>query len=289
MINIRFKAVLGLIACLNASCISSCGGAGVESSTTVIPTDTTTHPDTSSPTQIGPNVPTGYYLRNVIFNGKAYPFQVYIPANYTPTKKWPTIVFLHGGSQVGSDGYNQLSVGLGPYINNHLATFPAIAIFPQMSAEGNGVGRTAYISTVIMSLDSTIKEFKSVDPARIYMTGLSFGGIQGFEILYRNPNRFAAWVPVSSAICSTCITGIAGNAGLGYTTFLQAYPTLPYWQFQGELDTNVPTADVRAFWAVYKANPNAKYTEIPGADHNSTYPIAYATQALWDWLWAQHR
>jgi predicted peptidase len=290
MINIRIKAALGLMAILDFSCISSCGGAGVEKSTSVVPGDTTTHPDTTTTTPTGPIPATGFYLRNVTFDGKLYPFQVYIPAGYTPAKKWPAIVFLHSGNDVGSDGFKQLSVGLGPYINSHLADFPAIAIFPQMSAEGSGVGRTNYISTVIMSLDSTIKEFKGIDLTRIYMNGLSFGGSQGFEILYRNPNRFAAFVPVSSEICTTCITGIAGNAPLGYTTFLTAYPTLPYWQFQGALDTvNVPVADVRAFWAVYKANPNAKYTEYPGTDHNTTYPQAYATQAMWDWLWAQHR
>lgn len=289
MKTLAHRAARALLALAGTSIIAACGGTSAPTQTSNNTTPTT-KPDTTTTIPTGPVPARGYYLRNVVFDGKLYPFQVFIPQGYTPTKKWPAIVFLHGGNDVGSDGYRQLSVGLGPYINNHLADFPAIAIFPQMSAEGNGVGRTNYISTVIMSLDSTIKEFPGIDQNRIYMTGLSFGGIQGFEIAFRNPTRFAAFVPISAFLCNTCITGVSNAPQMAYDLYTRTLPTMPYWQFQGDKDTQIPTAEVRAFVATYQAtDPNAKYTEIAGADHNTTYPIAYGTQAMWDWLWAQHR
>ncbi len=287
MNRIAYRVVLGLVAIIDTGCLSSCGGDTSTVGNNITPI---TPIDTTTPTTPAQNFATGYYLRNVSLSGKLYPFQVYVPAGYTPTKKWPAIVFLHGGNDVGSDGFNQLRVGLGPYINNHRPDFPAIAIFPQMSAEGNGVGRANYISTVIMSLDSTIKEFRGIDPTRVYMTGLSFGGIQGFEIAFRNPTRFAAFVPVSAFLCNTCITGVANAPQMAYDLYSRTLPTMPYWQFQGDADTQIPTNEVLAFKATYeKTDPNAKWTIIAGGDHNSTYPIAYNTQALWDWLWAQHR
>ncbi|MEP6732483.1 MAG: hypothetical protein ABJE10_17690 [bacterium] len=294
MNNLALKVALCALAAFDVGCISSCGGGGGETTQPNVThpgnggTDTTT--TNPPPPPPGPIPATGWYLRNVIFDGKAYPFQVFIPAGYTPAKKWPAIVFLHGGNDVGSDGYKQLSVGLGPYINGHRPDFPAIGVFPQMSAEGNGVGRANYISTVIMSLDSTIKEFPGIDPTRIYLNGLSFGGIQGFEIVYRNPTRFAAWVPISAAICETCIAGAPNQQQMAYSLYASTLPTMPFWQFQGDQDQAIPTPAVRAFEAVYQAkDPNAKYTEYAGYDHSTTYPKAYGTQALWDWLWAQHR
>jgi predicted peptidase len=277
-----------LIAIIDTGCLSSCGGDS--------PTATNnnnnggTKPDTTTNTTPGQNFASDYYLRSVTFNGTKYPFQVYVPAGYSPTKKWPAVVFLHGGNDVGSDGFKPIGTGLGPYINNHRADFPAIAIFPQMSAEGNGVGRANYISTVIMSLDSAIKEFHGIDPTRIYLTGLSFGGIQGFEIAFRNPTRFAAFVPISAFLCNTCITGVPGQPQLAYDLYSSTLPTMPFWQFQGDQDAAIPTNEVLAFKAVYeRTDVNAKWTIYPGATHDTTYPKAYGTQALWDWLWAQHR
>jgi predicted peptidase len=286
MNRLAYNITLGLLAIFDTGCISSCGG----DSPTVANNNGGTKPDTTTTTTPGQNFASGYYLRNVTFDGKQYPFQVWVPAGYTPTKKWPAIVFLHGGNDVGSDGYRQLDVGLGPYIAKHKTDFPAIAVFPQMSAEGNGVGRAAYISTVIMSLDSTIKEFQGIDQSRVYMTGLSWGGIQGFEIAFRNPTRFAAFVPISAFLCNTCITGVPNTAQLAYSMYSKALPAMPFWQFQGDKDTQVPTDEVIAFKAVYeKTDPNARWSILPGADHSTTYPIAYGTQAMWDWLWAQHR
>jgi dipeptidyl aminopeptidase/acylaminoacyl peptidase len=64
---------------------------------------------------------------------------------------------------------------------------------------------------------------------------------------------------------------------------------LPTWQFQGELDTNVPTGQVRQIRdAFVAANANYTYTEYPGFGHYIWDGI-YAGPDVWTWLWAQHR
>jgi len=62
-------------------------------------------------------------------NGKTYRYQIFVPASYTSTQRWPTILFLHGAGERGNDGYVQTQVGLAPAIRQNAARFPAIADF----------------------------------------------------------------------------------------------------------------------------------------------------------------
>ena len=40
-------------------------------------------------------VQTGFLDRSVTLSGVAYRYQVYVPANYSATQRWPVILFLH--------------------------------------------------------------------------------------------------------------------------------------------------------------------------------------------------
>ena len=43
-------------------------------------------------------------------------YVVFVPRNYTPQKKWPVILFLHGAGERGTDGLRQTTAGLGPVV-----------------------------------------------------------------------------------------------------------------------------------------------------------------------------
>ena len=49
-------------------------------------------------------VQTGFLDRNVTVGGKAYHYQVYVPADYAAKPAWPAILFLHGAGERGEDG-----------------------------------------------------------------------------------------------------------------------------------------------------------------------------------------
>ena len=62
------------------------------------------------------------------------------------------------------------------------------------------------------------------------------------------------------------------------------------WIFHGADDDTVPPAQSQRMVAALKAAGarDVRYTEFPGVKHLSWDP-AYATPALWDWLFAQKR
>src|SRR4026208_365283 len=56
---------------------------------------------------------TGFLDRTVTIAGEAYRSQVYVPADYTRSRTWPVVLFLHGGGERGTDGLVQTEVGIG--------------------------------------------------------------------------------------------------------------------------------------------------------------------------------
>src|SRR5207302_5784656 len=51
-----------------------------------------------------PRHETGFLDRSVTVGGKSYPYVVYIPRTYDPSRAWPVILFLHGAGERGSEG-----------------------------------------------------------------------------------------------------------------------------------------------------------------------------------------
>jgi len=55
----------------------------------------------------GQAVETSFLNRNLSVGGRTYRYQVYIPPSYTSSRRWPMILFLHGGGERGDDGLLQ--------------------------------------------------------------------------------------------------------------------------------------------------------------------------------------
>ena len=75
---------------------------------------------------------TGFVKQSVDLNGESYLYQVYVPPHWTPTRKWPVILFLHGAGERGSDGVEQTSVGL-PSALPGGREFPAVSCHAPVS------------------------------------------------------------------------------------------------------------------------------------------------------------
>lgn len=117
------------------------------------------------------------------------------------------------------------------------------------------------------------KEF-SIDGDRIYVTGLSMGGFGVLDALQRNPNRFAAAVPI-------CRGGDLAKA--------KEIAPVPVWMFHGGQDTVVKTQRSRDMVSVLKAaGGKPKYTEYDGVGRNS-WAATYSKPQMYSWLFAQRR
>jgi predicted peptidase len=202
--------------------------------------------------------------------------QVFVPAGYSPSRSWPLIVFLNGIGENGTDGSLHLRAGLPPYVLEHAAAFPAFVLAPQCKGPWKFVGED---ERVVMDAVAAAEREWSIDPKRIYLTGLSQGGCSTFDLGAKYPERWAALAVV-------CGAGTAADAPK-----IQA----PTWIFHGELDPAVPPSGPHQWDAkniggrdMAKLIRGARYTEYPGADH-FIWDRVYADPALWDWLFEQHR
>lgn len=237
-------------------------------------------------------VETGFLDRSVTTGGRAYRYQVYVPAAYAATSdRWPAILFLHGAGERGSDGLLQTQVGLGTAIRRAPARYPAIVVFPQVPTDSVWVGVPADMA--IAALDQTMAEFR-IDPDRVYLTGLSMGGNGTWNLAYRYPDRFAAIAPICGFVSPhprlPNTRGIVpADSGNPFTALARRLARLPTWIVHGEVDQVVPVAESRqAAEAMRAAGGDVRYTELIGVDHNS-WDATYASAQFKDWLFAQRR
>jgi predicted peptidase len=212
-----------------------------------------------------------------------------LPQNYDPQKKYPLILFLHGAGERGSDNEKQLVHGAKLFIaSENRKNFPAIVIAPQCPAENYWasviIDRTTNpftfsfdysrpATTALSAAIELVKEImatEGVDKKRVYITGLSMGGMGTFEAVYRYPKLFAAAAPI---------------CGGGDTTrYTKQAAKIPFWVFHGDADAVVGVKESRAMVAKLKAlNAKVKYTEYGGVNHNS-WDNAFAEPEFMKWL-----
>jgi predicted peptidase len=239
----------------------------------------------------GQSVESGFLDRSVWVSGDTLPYQVYVPADYSDADRWPVILFLHGAGERGTDGLRQTVAGLAPAIRNDPERFPAIVVFPQAPPDSTWSGVPA--RAAMAALDSVMARY-SIDPDRVYLTGLSMGGNGAWRLGYRHPERFAAIAPICGWVTdhpgfptSDPVTDPAH--GDSFEALADRLRAMPIWIFHGEVDQAVPVSESRqAAAALEAAGSTARYTEIPGTGHNAWDP-AYASHEFTDWLFAQRR
>lgn len=236
-------------------------------------------------------VPTGFLDRSITVAGRAYHYQVYVPADYQTKPAWPAILFLHGAGERGTDGLLQTNVGIAPAIRQNAARYPAIVVLPQLSPDSQWVGTPADMA--VAALQQTMREFH-VDPSRVYLTGLSMGGHGTWYIAYRHPELFAAIAPICGwvrdfARFAGSVPVVPGDSASILPSLVQRLGKVPIWIFHGEVDQAVPVIGSREPAAALKAaNADVRYTEFLGMNHN-VWDAVYASDEFLRWLFAQQR
>ena len=145
------------------------------------------------------------------------PYRILLPDNYDPQNKYPLVIFLHGSGERGNDNEKQLVHGAELFLRDSIRKkYPAIVVFPQCSAnsywsnvnivsdEVSGKRTFQYLTNskptvamnLLLNLVSDLKRKYSIQNKKIYISGLSMGGMGAFEIVRRKPNLFAAAMPI---------------------------------------------------------------------------------------------
>lgn len=211
------------------------------------------------------------------------------PRRLKASKKYPLVIFLHGAGERGVDNEKQLIHGAKLFDNRrNRRKFPAYVVFPQCPADGYWAkveidrsdkddpfrfdyrGAPTTPLKGVFDLIQYYLKMPTVDPERIYIMGLSMGGMGVYEAISRHPEWFAAAIP------------ICGGGDLDYVTAFAE--KVPVWAFHGALDDVVlPKYSRDMMQEIIFKGGFPKYTEYPDANHNA-WDRAFAEKDLLPWL-----
>lgn len=225
-------------------------------------------------------------------NGEPLLYRILFPKNYDRSKSYPLVLFLHGAGERGDDNEAQLTHGADLFLKaNNRQNFPAIIVFPQCPKEDYWAHversedrkewnypfyeqTTTAMQKVEGLLDQLVAE-EAVDQGRLYVTGLSMGGMGTFDLLAHRPHQFAAAAPI---------------CGGGNLTMAERYAeSTPLWIFHGDADVVVPVDLSRTMYARLQGlGADVKYTEYEGVNHNS-WDNAFAEVDFLPWLFSHQK
>ncbi|MFA6929900.1 MAG: LD-carboxypeptidase [Lentisphaeria bacterium] len=219
--------------------------------------------------------------------GQDLPYRLLSPEDMTPDKKYPLVLLLHGAGERGIDNQNQLVHVAGLFSRPETRQkFPCFVLVPQCAPGEQWVERpwsfpnhvkplhpSRNLSSALQLLEQTLQNYP-IDTKRLYIMGLSMGGFGTWDAISREPDRFAAAVPI---------------CGGGDVTQAAKLTRLPIWAFHGSNDTAVPVALSRNMCtALQQLGGDCRYTEYPGVGHNAWAP-ATAEPELLPWLFTQKK
>jgi predicted peptidase len=233
-----------------------------------------------------------YQKENFRSGNNVMPYRILYPDHFDKTKKYPLVLMLHGSGERGNDNELQLTHGAALFVDPEVRKkYPAIVIFPQCRAEdywSNVVrekidsDKTNYIfrqdgeptptmKMLIAFIDDLLKK-PYVDQKRLYVGGLSMGGMGTFELLSRKPHLFAAAFPI---------------CGGGHPSTVKAYAKqVSLWVFHGAQDDVVPIHHSEFMVdALKKAGADVRFTVYPDVKHES-WEKAFAEPDLLPWLFS---
>jgi predicted peptidase len=219
-------------------------------------------------------VETGFINGKVQANGKALLYVVYVPRDYSPDKQWPVILYLHGGSADGTDGFHQVFLyGIGLQLWQFPKRCPFLVVMPQHPNRPGWNGDWNHLA--LQALEEVVTKYGG-DRTRLYLTGISLGGQGTWQLAADHPDLFAAAMPIASTSISLKIA--------------PALKSLPLWVFHSGGDTVASPKSDRALVAAIQAEGNLKvqYTEYAGTDHDVSQ-VTYGNPKVIEWLLAQKR
>ena len=216
---------------------------------------------------------------------------LHVPDEYAsnPTTLRPLILFFHGSGESGTDNRAQVNGN----IDNLLAAAKARGAYLYAPQTSIGWENPILLTDAMTMIDRAIAD-RSVDPKRIYVTGLSLGGGAVWNFLNLFPDQVAASVPISAVYPSASFvpTNIVNE---------------PIWAFTGRGDTNVPVSVTRGVintllttaglpLPTYTTNnfaPNQTLDFPPLDLHygdfrggHDIWTTVYNTPAMYDWMFS---
>ncbi|MEP2935335.1 MAG: alpha/beta hydrolase-fold protein [Gilvibacter sp.] len=221
------------------------------------------------------------------------PYRILPPKNLDKNKKYPLILFLHGYGERGTDNQLQLTHGASFFASDSIQNnYEAYVVFPQCDTESkwtdykmDGEGKDRMVVFNVRNSQNKQQELleellenlllnHAVDKAKIYVGGLSMGGMGTLELIKRNPKTFAA----AFVIC-----------GGTHLKAARKIKNTPLWLFHGKEDNVVPAKYATQLYDVLLTmKANVKITLYPETGHDS-WTQTFKEPELLPWLFSHSK
>lgn len=190
-------------------------------------------------------------------------YLLYLPDGYEANRerRWPLLVFLHGAGE-RSDDLELVKIHGPPKLIEIGKKMPFVVVSPQL-ATGEW-----WSPDMVAWLIKDVLEILSVDPDRVYLTGLSMGGYGTWETAAKYPELFASIAPI---------------CGRGDPATAWRLRHIPTWIFHGAKDPVVPIKHSDDMNEALIQYGNVVYTVYPEADHDS-WTETYLNEELYKWF-----
>lgn len=227
---------------------------------------------------------------------EGYEYCIYEPDEATLAEKGqvPLVLFLHGAGERGTDNAAQLKNAIKKvmYAGSDSLFMDAVVIAPQCPWDAQWVNTPWEEGNYMLAEISESENMKRavslveyyaglryIDADRIYVVGLSMGGVGAWDALARHADLFAAGVPI---------------CGGGPTDAVDTLQEVPIYTFHGTADGTVPYAGTSEMVDLIRASggENIRFISFAGEGHGIwDKAICYGgdgeNESLEDWLFSQ--
>ena len=192
------------------------------------------------------------------------------PDDYSPDKKYPLLIYLHGAGSRGGDISIVSDAVTGPIGEiNRGHKLPFIIAAPQCS-----VKMWFEISETVLGFIDMVAARPDVDRTRVYLSGTSMGGYACWYFAMFRADLFAAILPV---------------CGGGLPAFASYLKGLPVWAHHGALDNVVDVNESLVMVRqLRRLGSEVRLTIYPDREHDSWVP-AFADPEVYTWLLTHRR
>lgn len=249
-------------------------------------------------------------------------YNIYIPENYDPAKKYPMLMFIHDAGTTGNCARVTLEQGIGATVfasPEEQKKHPCIVVAPQHEKH-YPIANDRYWCfddehTYKRLLDSLQKEF-SVDEDRVYITGQSMGFMTSIQLMLDYPGYFAAallpaghWdIEKTATLWDQNVWMFLSEEDKGGMRLVEGLPKaieasggrLGIYRWDADQPTETISEMVKntkddgfSFHLTIFTDDSIKrknqVDRTDGGGHNGTWHFVYQIEGARDWLFEQHR
>jgi len=243
-------------------------------------------------------------------------FRLFSPERYVrspnnPARKYPLVVFLHGGGERGDNNFNQIAANMGATTwatPEFQADHQSFVLAPQVPLPETNSWATPNIRDTVHELILGLMAQYPIDPQRIYVTGLSLGSFGSSAQLNAYPEFYAGALMVSGnqpvnpgppmrvpvwmatafddSLYPTAVSLAASYEAAGVSVARASWPgnlfeaAAPYAEALIEV---AAAQGSHVMFTTYMTGTNV------GAAHNTGWIATYSNPVILNWLFTQKR